>query len=101
VQKALADIEKKKLPKEEEDSLVLELKTKYDLQRQKVLASVSSRAGGLTLPEFMRIMHSYKIAAEKKMGGAPGYLSFLGAKYKALEKAMGEGVCTPNKYLRF
>ncbi len=100
-QKSLTDIEKKKLPKEQEDALTLTLKTKMDLQRQKLLSSVFPKAGTLTLPEFMRIMHAYRIATDKRTGGAPGYLSFLATKYKDLEKAMGEGVCTPGKYLKF
>lgn len=99
VQKALVELSSKN--QVEADAALLALKTKYDLQRQKLLQSVFPKAGVLTLPEFIRIMHSYKIATDKKTGGAPGYLSFLAGRFKVLEKDMGVGVCTPEKYLKF
>lgn len=101
VKSALANLEKQKLPHAQEDAAVLALKTKYDQYRQKMLASVYPKAGRLTLPEFMRIAHAYKISTDRRVGGAPGYLSFLATKYKTLEKDMGSGVCSPEKYLKF
>lgn len=90
-----------KLSADEKTKKITELKVKYDKYRHPLLLSVFQKADELSLPEYMRIAHAYSIANEPGAGGAPGYLSFIAAKHKQLEKEMGAQVCTAEKYLQF
>ena len=100
--KALRIDTRKKFKKfEKDDAKVKVLQESVEKSRMALLKKISSKAYLLTLPEYLRIQHAFLIVDSKKVGGAPGYLSFLAKKYKDLESAMGSGVCTPENYLKF
>ncbi|UOF01435.1 hypothetical protein [Bdellovibrio reynosensis] len=101
VQRELKAIEAMQISKADKDKKILEVKIKYDKHRHPLLAAVFAKADQLTLPEYMRIAHANMIVTVPGAGGAPGYLSFIAAKYAQLEKEMGKEVCTAEKYLQF
>lgn len=90
-----------KLSEDDKQKKINELKVKYDKYRHPLLKAVFAKSDELTLPEYMRIAHAYAIITNPNAGGAPGYLSFVAAKHKQLEKEMGVKVCTADQYLQF
>lgn len=90
-----------KLSAEDKQKKINDLKVKYDKYRHPLLQAVFAKADDLSLPEYIRIAHASSIITDSSAGGAPGYLSFIAAKHKQLEKEMGARVCTPEKYLQF
>ncbi|WP_295900807.1 hypothetical protein [uncultured Bdellovibrio sp.] len=102
VQKEVKAInDNQKLSAEDKQKKINELKVKYDKYRHPLLQAVFAKSDELTLPEYMRIAHAYSIITDTSAGGAPGYLSFVAAKHKQLEKEMGARVCTADQYLQF
>ncbi|WP_374074326.1 hypothetical protein [Bdellovibrio bacteriovorus] len=102
VQKEVKAInESQKLSAEDKQKKIGELKVKYDKYRHPLLQAVFAKSDELSLPEYMRIAHAYSIITDAGAGGAPGYLSFIAAKHKQLEKEMGAQVCTADQYLQF
>ncbi len=85
-----------------------EPKNETEAQRDKRIAILSEArelAHQRNLPQYLRLMHGLNADFEtdperKRISGAPGYVSFVGARQQKFDTELGEGTCTDTSFLQ-